>query len=86
MTEESSYTEIAVAIGRIEEGIKSMRESIDGLLKQTRDHDSTLTRHEVEIARLKERQAPKIHWLTIVVGLIALAGFTLGILDRLYGN
>jgi len=40
------------------------------------------TASDVEV--LKSKQAPRVHWLTIVVGVIAVAGFTLGILDRLY--
>lgn len=80
----TGYTELAVAIGRVEEGIKGLRESIDGLVATSKDHADTLTRHEVEIARLKDRQGPRVHWLTIVVGIVAIAGFALGLLNQLY--
>lgn len=81
---QTGYTELAVAIGRVEEGIKGLRESIESLVATSKDHGDTLTRHEVEIARLKDRQGPRVHWLNIVVGVVAVAGFALSILNQLY--
>jgi len=76
--------EVAVALGRIEEGIKNMTEKIDKLVSKTESHESTLSRHEVDIELLKSRQAPRVHWLTILVGIVAVAGFALALLDRLF--
>ena len=80
----TNYTELAVAIGRVEEGVKGLKDSIDGLVKTTKGHADTLTRHEVEIEILKSRQAPRVHWLTIIVGIVAVAGFVIGLLNQLY--
>jgi len=84
MPDEDPYTTLAVAIGRIEEGVKGLNEKVDGIVKQNAAHADTLTRHEVDIEILKARQAPRIHWLTIVVGIVAVAGFAIAIFDRLY--
>lgn len=78
------YTGLAVAIGRIEEGIKGLNEKVDSVIKQNADHANTLSRHEVDIQILKSRQQPRIHWLTILVGVVAVAGFALALFDRLY--
>lgn len=84
MDSETTFTELAVALGRVEEGVKALRESVDRIADQGQKNAATITRHEVEIEILKSRQQPRVHWLTIVVGVIAVAGFTLAILDRLY--
>lgn len=79
-----TYTELAVAIGRIEEGVKSVKEVVDGVANTQKTHGTTLTRHEVDIEILKSRQQPRVHWLTILVGIVAVAGFALALFDRLY--
>ena len=84
MSDATNITELAVAIGRVEEGIKGLKDSVDGLVATTKVHSDTLPRHEVDIEILKARQAPRIHWLTILVGIVAVAGFALALFDRLY--
>lgn len=86
MTDEQSqtYTELAVAIGRIEEGVKSVKEVVDGVANTQKTHGDTLTRHEVDIEILKSRQQPRIHWITVIVGIVAIAAFALALFDRLY--
>ncbi len=37
-----------------------------------------------DVAVLKSQQAPRLHWVTILVGVVALAGFALALLDRIY--
>ena len=37
-----------------------------------------------DVAILKSKQAPRVHWLTILVGIVAVFGATLALLDRLY--
>lgn len=76
--------EVAVTLGRIEEGIKGLRESVDRLLTSSEKHDTTLGAHEARLAVLESKQGPKIHWLTIVVGVVAVLGAGLAILDRIY--
>lgn len=79
-----SLTDLAVAIGRVEEGQRAMKESIDRLVDGLDEHDDTLGGHESRLAVLEAARAPRIHWITIVVGIIAIAGFGLAIFDRLY--
>ena len=80
----TTYTELAVALGRVEEGIKGMKESLDRMEKRSEDHATAIARHESEIQVLMSKQAPRIHWLTIVVGIVAVAAFGLTLFDRLY--
>lgn len=79
-----SLTDLAVAIGRIEEGQRAMKESVDRVAKAVDDHDDTLSKVEARLAVLESGRGPRIHWITIAVGLIAIAGFGLAIFDRLY--
>lgn len=84
MNEGLTPIDIAVTLGRIELGVMTLNEKVDKLTAKTESHDSTLTRHEVDLQVLKSKQGPKIHWLTILVGIVAVAGFSLALLDRLY--
>lgn len=79
-----SLTELAVAIGRIEEGVKNMNERLTKIGDAVDDHEDTLIGHTTRLALLEARQSPRIHWLTILVGIVAVAGFALAIFDRLY--
>ena len=40
----TTYTELAVALGRVEEGIKGMKESLDRMEKRSEDHATALLR------------------------------------------
>ena len=44
----TTYTELAVALGRVEEGIKGMKESLDRMEKRSEDHATVIARHESE--------------------------------------
>ena len=81
---DASFTDLAVAIGRVEEGVKSLTEKIDKMAGSVEEHGDTLSKHQTRIALLEARQGPRIHWLTILVGIVAVAGFALAIFDRLY--
>jgi uncharacterized RmlC-like cupin family protein len=76
--------ELAVAIGRVEEGIKNLGSTLTTMAGDQKTHGDTLTRHEVAIRVLESRQQPRVHWLTILVGVVAVAGFTLALLDRIF--
>jgi hypothetical protein len=67
--------ELAVAIGRIEEMLKSMNEKLDKLDSTAVDHADILRKHTVEIELLKQRQGPRIHWTTWVLAIIGIASF-----------
>jgi hypothetical protein len=79
----TTYTELAVALGRVEEGIISMKASLDRIEKRSEDHATAIARHETDIQVLMSRQQPRIHWLTILVGIVAVAAFALTLFDRL---
>lgn len=76
--------ELAVAIGRVEEGIKGMKDSLAPVVERQQAHGDTLTRHEVDIQVLKSKQQPRIHWLTALVGIVAVAAFALALFEKLY--
>lgn len=78
--------ELAVAIGRIEEMLKSMNDKLDKLETTTEKHWKIIAEHDTEIELLKQRQSPKIHWVTWLAASAAVASFVLFILDRFYGG
>ena len=71
--------ELAVAIGRIEEMLKSMNEKLDKLDSASADHADVLRKHTVEIELLKQRQGPSVHWSTWVFVLTALTSLIISI-------
>ena len=81
---DQEQTALAVAVGRIEEGIKNLNEKVDRVIKQGDEHASTLSRHDLRIAVLESKQGPRIHPITWGVGAVAIAAFVLGIFDRFY--
>lgn len=80
------YTELAIAIGRVEEMLKSMNEKLDKLETVNESHAESIRRHETEIAVLKERQGPRTSLITWLTGAAALIALALGILDRIFVN
>ncbi len=81
---ESEVNGLAVAVGRIEEGMKNLNDKMDRVIAQGDQHANTLSEHDTRLAVLESKQQPKVHWLTILVGIVAVAGFALAIFDRLY--
>lgn len=79
-----SLTELAVAIGRIEEGVKNMNGRLQKVAEIAEEHEDTIGKHETRLALLEQRQGPRLHWLTVLVGIVAVAGFALALFDRLY--
>lgn len=78
--------ELAVAIGRIEEMLKSMNEKLDKLEDVTERHWRIISEHDKEIELLKQRQPPRIHWITWMAGTAAVVSLMLFVLDRFYVN
>lgn len=90
---ENSNVEVLVAIGRIEEMLKSMAEKLDKLEEQTErkfalvdaERDrlwKKINAQDTEIQLLKDRQGPKVpmvSWIAIVASVIAVA---LNIIER----
>lgn len=67
--------ELAVAIGRIEEMLKSMDEKLSRLDSTAVDHADILRKHTVDIELLKQRQGPRVHWSTWVLTVLAVGSF-----------
>lgn len=83
---DSTNIEIAVAIGRIEEMLKSMNDKLEKLQDSEDLQWKKISQHDTEIELLKQRQGPKIPWVTWAAGATAIAALVLGILDRIFVN
>jgi hypothetical protein len=80
---EATIGDVLVYLARLESKTDSMMEKLDRLEKATDNHVKKIADLETKIALIEQRQGPKIHWVTWCVGVVALAAFLLGILDRL---
>lgn len=58
--------------------------AIERLREETDVHWKKIADLESKIAVLESQRGPRVHWVTILVGVIALVGFGLAIFDRLY--
>ena len=61
-------------------------EKLDRLEKTTDTHWKKIAELETKLAVLEQRQGPRVHWLTVVVGVVAIVGFVLAIADRMFVN
>lgn len=77
---------IETILARIEAKQDAMMEKLDRLEKTTDTHWKKIAELETKLAVLEQRQGPRVHWLTVIVGLVALVGFILAIADRIYVN
>lgn len=64
--------EVLVAIGRIEEGIKGLRESIDRLDRKSDAQDETINEMQLEIQQLKTQRNTTKENVALVASLIAV--------------
>jgi len=71
MPEES--TEVLIAIGRIEEGMKYMRESMERVERKLDTHDNRLNDVEHEITTLKTQRENKQSSLALWLAIAAIA-------------
>lgn len=76
-TTPTTYTELAVALGRVEEGIKGLKDSVDRIAKQGDENATTLSRHEVAIQVLQSKQTPRTPWYSIAAGVGSIAAIIL---------
>jgi hypothetical protein len=76
--------DILVALARLEAKQDAMMEKLDRLEKATDSHYKRIADLEQKIAVLESRSGPRVHWVTILVGVLALVGFGLALFDRLY--
>lgn len=77
---------IETILARIEAKQDAMMEKLDRLEKTTDTHWKKIAELETKLAVLEQRQGPRVHWLTVIVGIVAVVGFILAIADRMYVN
>jgi len=70
-----NYTELFVAIGRIEEGVRHMRESIDRVERKVILQDNRLKDLELDVQDLKTQNRSKSNsvavWLSVAAIVVA---------------
>jgi hypothetical protein len=76
--------DILVALVRLESKTDSLMEKLDRLEKATDSHYQKIASLESKVSVLESQRGPRVHWITILVGILALVGFGLAIFDRLY--
>ena len=81
-----TLTDVLVACSRLEAKQDAMMQALDRLRDESDGHYRRIAELEQKIAVLESQRAPRVHWITILVGVIALVGFGLAIFDRLYTN
>lgn len=65
------WVEVLVAIGRIEEGIKSVRESIDRLDRKSDAQDEAINEMQLEIQQLKTQRSSFKENLAMIISVVA---------------
>lgn len=81
---EPTLNDVLVAIARIESKQDQMMSAIERLREETDVHWKKIADLERKIAVLESRQIPRVHWVTWIVALVALASFVVAMLDRFY--
>jgi hypothetical protein len=76
--------DVLLALARLEVKQDGLMSAIERLREETDVHWKKIADLEQKIAVLESRSGPRVHWVTILVGVIALVGFGLAIFDRLY--
>lgn len=75
MAEQSNnkdWIEVLVAIGRIEEGIKSVRDSIERLDRKSDAQDDAINEMQLEIQKLKTQRSTARENIALAISIIAL--------------
>jgi septal ring factor EnvC (AmiA/AmiB activator) len=81
---EPTLNDVLIAIARLEAKQDAMMKQLDDLSKTSDQHWKRINDIETKLAVLEQRQGPRVHWVTWVVGIVAALGFVLAIADRLY--
>jgi hypothetical protein len=79
-----TLTDVLVACSRLEAKQDAMMQALDRLRDESDGHYKRIAELEQKIAVLESQRGPKVHWITILVGILALVGFGLALFDRLY--
>lgn len=72
-----------IAIARIESKLDAIMDKLDRLERSTDIHWKKISQLEQDIARMQERQGPAVPWVTWLIGIVALSGLVLSVLDRI---
>jgi hypothetical protein len=78
--------DVLVALARLEAKQDAMMSAIERLREETDVHWKKIADLEQKIAVLESRSGPRVHWITILVGILGLVAFGLALFDRLYTN
>jgi septal ring factor EnvC (AmiA/AmiB activator) len=81
-----TLADVLLALARLEVKQDHLMSAIERLREETDVHWKKIADLEQKIAVLESQRGPRVHWITILVGVIALVGFGLAIFDRLYTN
>jgi septal ring factor EnvC (AmiA/AmiB activator) len=81
---EPTLNDVLIAIARLEAKQDAMMKQLDDLSKTSDQHWKRINEIETKLAVLEQRQGPRVHWITWVVGIVAALGFVLAVADRLY--
>jgi len=81
---EPTLSDVLIAIARIESKQDQMMSAIERLREETDTHWKKIAVLEQKIAVLESRQGPRVHWVTWLVAIVAIAGFAISIFDRIY--
>lgn len=73
------WVEVLVAIGRIEEGIKSVRDSIDRLDKKSDAQDEAISEMQLDIQKLKTERSTVRENLALALSVIAVLAAVLAV-------
>jgi hypothetical protein len=79
-----TLTDVLVACSRLEAKQDAMMQALERLRDESDGHYRRIAELEQKIAVLESQRGPKVHWITILVGILALVGFGLALFDRLY--
>jgi hypothetical protein len=79
-----TLTDVLVACSRLEAKQDAMMQALERLRDESDGHYRRIAELEQKIAVLESQRGPRVHWVTILVGILALVGFGLALFDRLY--
>jgi hypothetical protein len=77
---------IETILARIEAKQDAMMEKLDRLEKTTDTHWKKIAELETKLALVEQRQGPRLHILTWVIGVVAALSFIMAVADRIYLN
>ena len=74
------WVEVLVAIGRIEEGIKGLRETVDRLDRKSSSQDEDIQEIQLQIQNLETQRSTFKENLALFISLVAVSTALIGVL------